>query len=211
MSEGAAIDDCMMNAETNFVRLELALPPRTRALLAAAFRAARNDAGTWLSNGECLTKIAKHFIAVWGPVQKALRSPRRTVVGDRRFCQTPGCNRAATHAHRLVYVSRSESDAPCNTVSMCASHLCGLHRRLLGIRAEPPDGLYWWFGRAPPPAAAVAKDPKPPLPERKEPPVREPRRKEPPRREPERKDPERRGPPQGDPPKTPQQPPPTAA
>src|SRR5207248_10692539 len=68
-----------------------------------------------------------------------------------------------------------------------------------------------WFDAATLPPTAVAKDPKPPLPERKEPPSREPRRKEPPRREPERKDPERRGPPQGDPPKTPQQPPPTAA
>src|SRR6266478_7465506 len=46
-------------------KLQLVAPRRILALLALAFRAARKDAGRWLPPGECLRRIAAHFIAIW--------------------------------------------------------------------------------------------------------------------------------------------------
>jgi hypothetical protein len=36
-------------------------------LFATAIHKARHDAGSWLSAGECLVMIARHFVNVWGP------------------------------------------------------------------------------------------------------------------------------------------------
>ncbi len=41
------------------------VPRRVAGLLALAFGAARKAAGRWLSPGECLVRIAEHFIEVW--------------------------------------------------------------------------------------------------------------------------------------------------
>src|SRR5712692_4918907 len=41
------------------------VPRRVGGLLALAFAAARKAAGRWLSPGECLVRIAEHFIEVW--------------------------------------------------------------------------------------------------------------------------------------------------
>jgi hypothetical protein len=45
--------------------LDLRVPRGVGALLDAAVRAAREDAGYWLSPGECLTRIAEHFVETW--------------------------------------------------------------------------------------------------------------------------------------------------
>jgi hypothetical protein len=46
--------------------LDLRVPREVGALLNAAIRAAREAAaGSWLSPGECLTRIAEHFVETW--------------------------------------------------------------------------------------------------------------------------------------------------
>ncbi len=98
-----ADDDAQMCARRD---LDLRVPVRVRVLLETAFRAARTAAGGWLSPGECLRRIAQHFIGTWAPVLKQRSTPQKRVVArDGGFCQVPGCSRAAAHVHHVVYRS----------------------------------------------------------------------------------------------------------
>ncbi|OFX22035.1 MAG: hypothetical protein A2V77_09910 [Anaeromyxobacter sp. RBG_16_69_14] len=54
--------------------LDLRVPRGVGALLDAAVRAAREAAGYWLSPGECIARIAEHFVGTW---EKALAGKPR--------------------------------------------------------------------------------------------------------------------------------------
>jgi len=102
-------------------KLQLVAPRRILALLALAFRAARKDAGRWLPPGECLRRIAAHFIAIWKPILAERNTLQKQVLArDRGFCQVPGCSRAAVHAHHINPRSQGGTDDEWNLVSLCA-------------------------------------------------------------------------------------------
>ncbi len=129
--------------------LDLRVPREVGALLNAAIRAAREAAaGSWLSPGECLTRIAEHFVETW---EEALaeRSTRqkKVIARDAGFCQVPGCSRAAVHAHHVIYRSRGGIDEESNMVGLCAAHhLHGVHRGWVRVRGQAPEGLTWELG-----------------------------------------------------------------
>ena len=56
----------------------------------------------------------------------------------------PGCSRAATHVHHVVYRSHGGGDDLANMVSMCAGrHLHCLHQGWIRVRGQAPDRLVW--------------------------------------------------------------------
>ncbi len=125
--------------------LAVRIPSPVRALVSAAFRAARDAAGRWLSPGECLAEIALHFVATWGTARKPTRNP--VLERDRGHCQVPGCSRPATHAHHVSYRSRGGGNERENLVSLCAAHhLHAVHRGWIRVRGRAPDGLEWQLG-----------------------------------------------------------------
>jgi len=132
--------------------LDLRVPREVGALLNAAIRAAREAAaGSWLSPGECLTRIAEHFVETW---EEALaeRSTRqkKVLARDAGSCQVPGCSRAAVHAHHVIYRSRGGVDEESNMVGLCAAHhLHGVHRGWVRVRGQAPHGLTWELGVCP--------------------------------------------------------------
>ncbi len=125
--------------------LGLRVPERVRRLLGAALQAARESSERFLSQGECLAMMAGHFIATWKP-QLAGRSTvqKRVLARDRGFCQVPGCSRAATHAHHVLFRSRGGGNDDTNLVGVCAGHhLHAIHAGYLRVRGRAPDDLRW--------------------------------------------------------------------
>ena len=59
------VEEAQMCAFVNFGER---MPRRTAVLLATAIHKARHDAGRWISAGECLGRIAQHFVNVWRPL-----------------------------------------------------------------------------------------------------------------------------------------------
>ena len=131
--------------------LDLRVPRGVRNLLSDAIRAAREAAGTWLGLGECLVRIAEHFILTWKSLPRERSTPHRKVLArDGGFCQVPGCSRPARHAHHVVYRSRGGDDETGNLVSLCAAHhLHGVHAGYIRARGQAPDGLSWELGLRP--------------------------------------------------------------
>ncbi len=128
--------------------LDLRVPSRIAALLGAALRAAREDAGRWISPGECLERVARHFIETWGPALAERSTLQKKVLErDRGLCQVPGCSRAAAQVHHVAYRSAGGTDEPGNLVSLCAAHhLHGVHMGWIRVRGEAPDRLRWQLG-----------------------------------------------------------------
>ncbi len=126
--------------------LDLRVPRRVGLLLGAAFRAARGAAGRWLAPGECLERVAEHFVDTWRAALAERRTHHRKVLArDGGFCQVPGCSRAAAHAHHVTFRSSSGGDEESNLTSVCAGrHLHGVHRGW--VRGRAPDGLAWELG-----------------------------------------------------------------
>ena len=129
-------------------KVKLVAPRRILALLSLAFRAARNDAGRWLPPGECLRRIAVHFVEVWKPLLAERNTRQKQVLArDRGFCQVPGCSRAAEQAHHIDYRSAGGTDEAENLVSLCAAHhLHGVHLGYIRVRGKAPHGLRWQLG-----------------------------------------------------------------
>jgi hypothetical protein len=127
------------------------VPLRVRGLVALAFRAARTAAGCRLSPGECLVRIAEHFIEVWGPALQERPTPAKQVRDrDGGFCGAPGCSRAGGHGHHIEFRSAGGSDDPSNLVSVCAAHhLHGVHMGWVRVTGKAPDGLRWELGVRP--------------------------------------------------------------
>jgi hypothetical protein len=128
--------------------LDLRLPGAVARLLATACRAARAAEGRWLSPGECLERIAEHFIATWEGAVPRPRTPEgRAIARDGGLCQVPGCSRAAAHAHHVTYRSRGGGDEPANLVALCAAHhLVGVHGGYLRVSGRAPRALRWAIG-----------------------------------------------------------------
>ena len=77
--------------------LRVRLPLRVALILAAAFRAVRGVEGKQLTDGQCLARVAEHFLEIWKQPKKT--RAHKVLERDRCFCQVPGCSRAATHVH----------------------------------------------------------------------------------------------------------------
>jgi len=129
----------------------LRVPRRVGTLLAAAFGAARRVAGRWLDPGECLVRVAAHFLETWGAALGGRSTPqRRAVERDGGLCQVPGCSRAAAHAHHVLFRSAGGTDDGDNLVGLCAAHhLHGVHRGWVRVHGRAPDGLVWELGERP--------------------------------------------------------------
>jgi hypothetical protein len=138
-----AAEDAQMCARRE---IALRVPTRVGALVRAAFRAAREAEGRWLTPGECLVQVAAHFVETWP--RRRMTAGRRVLARDRGLCQVPGCSRSAAHAHHVERRSAGGSDEAWNLVSLCAAHhLHGVHAGHLRVRGRAPDGLVWELGR----------------------------------------------------------------
>jgi hypothetical protein len=125
--------------------LDLRVPRRVGDLLIAAFRAARTAADAWLTPGESLARVARHFVDTWGPAFSGRRTrQQKAIERDGRLCQVPGCSRAADHAHHVQYRSHGGSHDLGNLTGLCAvHHLQGVHRGLIRVRGRAPGRLRW--------------------------------------------------------------------
>jgi HNH endonuclease len=141
-----AKEEAQMCARGEFA---LFVPRRVRGLLGLAFRAACKAAGRPLSPGECLHRIAAHFVETWKPALAEKSTVQKKVLErDGGFCRVPACSRAAAHVHHIVYRSAGGSDDPANLVSLCAAHhLHGVHKGSIRVWGEAPDRLHWELGR----------------------------------------------------------------
>jgi HNH endonuclease len=124
---------------------EVWMPRRVAALFLLACRAVRKDAGRWMSPGECLGRMAAHFVDVWKPALTGRSTPQRRILArDKGFCQVRGCSRAADHVHHIEFRSAGGSDDPSNLVSLCATHhLRGIHMGYIRVTGKAPDRLRW--------------------------------------------------------------------
>ena len=133
-------------------RVDARVPQEVRVLLSAAVAAARAREGRWLSSGECLVRVAAHFVVTW--VEDAERrwkaaSARRerVLARDRGWCCVPGCSRPAAHLHHVTWRSHGGGDDDANLVSLCvAHHLHGVHAGWIRVEGRAPDGLVWEIG-----------------------------------------------------------------
>jgi len=112
-------------------------------------------AGDTFDAGECLARIADHFVEVWTanlekpPGTVACRTvARRTVLGRHGgLCGVPGCSAEAQHAHHIRYRSRGGGDEIENRVALCAAHhLHGVHAGYLTVEGRAGEKLVWRFG-----------------------------------------------------------------
>jgi hypothetical protein len=138
----------------------LRLPARVVSLLDEAIRTARAAAGRFITTAEALERIAEHFIATWGPALRERNTLQKRVLDrDRRWCQVPGCSRAALHVHHVRYRSHGGPDTAANLVSLCAAHhLHGVHAGHLRVAGAAPHRLRWSFPAAGGPARGAASE-----------------------------------------------------
>lgn len=143
-----ARDEAQMRARG---ALALRVPCRVAVLLDAAFRAVREAEACWVSRGECLVRVARHFIDTWKDAVPKRRSRADEVLSrDGEACQVPGCSRAAAHAHHVVFRSAGGGDEESNLVSLCAAHhLHGVHAGYVRVTGRAPDALRWELGPGP--------------------------------------------------------------
>jgi hypothetical protein len=122
--------------------VDLRMPRRVATLLGAAFRAVRGATGERLSPGACLERLATHFIETWEPVLRERNTVQKRVrERDRGRCQVPGCSRAASHVHHVLYRSAGGGDEGENLVSLCAAHhLHCIHLGWIRVRGRAPTG-----------------------------------------------------------------------
>ncbi len=141
-----AREEAQMSAQRRFA---LRVPRSVGILLAAAFRAVREAEGRWLKPGECLVRVAAHFIETWeGAVPKRRSRSNRALSRDGGFCQVPGCSCAAAHAHHIDFRSAGGSDEEWNRTPMCIPHhLRGVHAGYIRVSGRAPDALTWELGR----------------------------------------------------------------
>jgi len=69
----AEVEEAQMCALVNFGER---MPRDVAVVLATAIRKARHDAGKRLPSGECLVRIAQHFVNVWRPLLNERSPPR---------------------------------------------------------------------------------------------------------------------------------------
>lgn len=129
--------------------LAVFLPRRVAGLLSAAIRAARDDAGTWLTPGQALARIADHFLVTYvRDLERLCRAPRtpaqRAMERDGGRCTFPGCSRPALQSHHIVFRSRGGTDDETNLTPLCPGHhLHGVHGGYLRVTGKAPGALRW--------------------------------------------------------------------
>jgi 5-methylcytosine-specific restriction endonuclease McrA len=131
--------------------LDLRVPKRVGALLDAAVRSARKQAGRWIPSGEALALVAKHFADTWREAVKVRNTRRNQVIArDNGFCQVPGCSRAGGHSHHIISRAAGGSDDKENQVGTCPPHhLHAIHRGYVRVSGRAPDHLAWELGVRP--------------------------------------------------------------
>jgi hypothetical protein len=124
-----------------------------RDAIAAAQRRALAEGGVAIDAGEALAVVADHFVEV----KEAHRSEhdlrgwmsrfrRDALMRSGGLCAVPGCSRAATHVHHIVFRSRGGRDEPWNGVALCAvHHLHGIHMGYLEVTGRAGERLHWKF------------------------------------------------------------------
>ncbi|HWE25198.1 MAG TPA: HNH endonuclease [Myxococcales bacterium] len=142
---------------------DLRMPARVRRVLEDAIRAARKEAGKWITPSECLRRIAQHFIDVWEKGRKERNTVQNRVrKRDKGFCQVPWCSRVMAHVHHIIRRSQGGSNDPSNLISLCvAHHLHGVHDGWIRVSGKAPDKLRWTVvadHSAAPPWVAAACD-----------------------------------------------------
>jgi hypothetical protein len=129
--------------------LAVFLPRRVAGLLSAAIHAARDEAGTWLTPGQALARIADHFLQTYArDLERLCRAPRtpaqRAVERDDGRCSFPGCSRPAGQAHHVIFRSRGGTDDDPNLAPLCPGHhLHGVHGGYLRVSGKAPGALQW--------------------------------------------------------------------
>lgn len=144
--ETEAREEAQMCAQRS---LRVRAPGSVTILLRAALAAALQAEGRWISAGECLVRVARHFIGTWKGVLPRRRTPQqRAVDRDLGWCQVPGCSRPAMHAHHVQYRSAGGSDHDENLTGICIPHhLHGIHTGYVRVSGRAPDALVWELGR----------------------------------------------------------------
>jgi hypothetical protein len=140
-----AEDEAQMRARR---RLVVRMPSRISLLLAAAFQAVREVEGERYSSGECLVKLAEHFISVWKPSGRAAKTRAQKVLErDLGWCTCPGCSRWADDAHHVQFRSQGGGDELPNQTSLCKPHhLRGVHMGRVRVSGRAPHALVWELG-----------------------------------------------------------------
>jgi hypothetical protein len=143
--EMEAEDEAQMRARR---RLVVRMPSRVALLLAAAFQAVRDVEGEPCSTGECLVKLAEHFIAVWKHPGRARRTRAQKVLErDLGWCTVPGCSRCADDSHHVQFRSQGGGDELSNQTSLCKPHhLRGVHMGRVRVWGRAPAALVWELG-----------------------------------------------------------------
>ena len=138
-------DDAQMRARAS---LTLRVPRSVGVLVGAAFRAVREVEGRPMTGGECLVRVAAHFLETWRDAVPDRRSrSAKALARDGGSCQVPVCSRAAAHAHHIVLRSAGGGDEESNLVSLCAAHhLHGVHAGYVRVSGRAPDALVWELG-----------------------------------------------------------------
>ncbi len=122
-----------------------------------AGRAARRKAGYWLTPGECILEMARHFKKTWQGAVKERSTPERRTRQRDEWCQVPGCSRRSAQTHHIIKVSQGGTDDPWNLTGLCAAHhLHGVHRGWVRVSGRAPDQLVWELGERV--DAGVARD-----------------------------------------------------
>ena len=68
---------------------------------------------------------------------------------DQGLCCVPGCSRAATDVHHIIFRSKGGSHRLENQVSLCAAHHRAIHMGWIRVWGEAPDRLTWQLGVRP--------------------------------------------------------------
>jgi hypothetical protein len=125
------------------------VPGSVAILLRAALAAALEAEGRWISAGECLVRVAQHFLETWkDAVPRRKTVSQRVLERDRGWCQVPGCSRPADDSHDITFRSAGGSDDEANQAGTCKPHhLHGIHRGYVRVTGHAPDALVWELGR----------------------------------------------------------------
>jgi hypothetical protein len=128
--------------------LRARIPQRVALRLQDGFRAVRAVEGRLLDDGQCLVRMARHFIETWKwHVKKPRTVSQKIRERDLGRCQVPGCSRRAGHGHHVTPRSRGGSDGPWNRTGVCpCHHLRGIHGGYIRVTGRAPDGLVWEVG-----------------------------------------------------------------
>jgi hypothetical protein len=141
-----ASEEAQMRAQRS---LSVRVPGSVAILLRAALAAALEAEGRWITAGECLVRVARHFIDTWKDgVPRRRTVQQRVLERDRGWCQVPGCSRPAMHAHHVHFRSAGGCDHEHNLAGICLPHhLHGIHAGYVRVSGRAPDALVWELGR----------------------------------------------------------------